>query len=53
MYLLSLFVCLVNGLVVSVPEFHGSSIVELRLDSRISRSFAYEVWLLARKPNGQ
>ena len=44
--------CLVNGLVITVPEFHGNSLVELKLDSRVGRSFSYEVWMLAKKPNG-
>jgi len=37
----------------SVLEFHGDSYVELKLSNNVAKTFAYDMWFLPTKPNGQ
>ena len=37
----------------SVLEFHGDSFVQLKLSNNVAKTFAYDVWFLPTKPNGQ
>jgi len=37
----------------SVLEFHGQSYVELKLSNNVAKTFAYEIWFLPTKPDGE
>ena len=35
-----------------VPEFHGNSFIERSIIGNVNRQLSFEVWFLARSPNG-
>ena len=37
----------------TIPEFHGNSYMVLEMKEKVGHSFAFEIWFLAKEPNGK
>ncbi len=37
----------------TIPEFHGNSYMMLEMNEKVAHSFAFEIWFLAKEPNGK
>jgi len=35
-----------------IPEFHGDSYMEIPLRKRVGKMLKFEIWLLAKQPDG-
>jgi len=38
---------------IKIPEFHGDSYLELPLRRHVGKMLEFEIWLLAKRPDGR
>jgi len=38
---------------IKIPEFHGRSYLELPLRRRVGKALEFEIWILAKQPDGR